>query len=242
MTGGNDLGFDALHHHELAHEWWGNLVTNVQWSDMWLHEGFGSYMQPLYREQLFGQKSYDEAMMQQRRGIQNKAPLAPIEILSSQEIYSGHDIYSKGSWVLHSLRFLIGDDAFFTLLRRQAYPDAEMEKVTDGSQTRFGTTSDFQQLTTDVTGQDLSWFFETYVRNPALPQLKIVRDGTEATIFWTHPLDDVPFPMPIEIEVDGKIQRLEMPDFGSTTLTVSESSEIHLDPRNRVLRVGNRNE
>jgi len=59
MTRGTDLGFDALHHHELAHEWWGNLVTNADWSDMWLHEGFGSYMQPLYREYLLGAESYD---------------------------------------------------------------------------------------------------------------------------------------------------------------------------------------
>jgi aminopeptidase N len=240
MTRGNDLGFDALHHHELAHEWWGNLVTNVQWSDMWLHEGFGSYMQPLYREQLFGQKSYDEAMMQQRRGIQNTAAVAPVEILSSREIYAGHDIYSKGSWVLHSLRFLIGDDSFFTLLRRQAYPDPAMEAVTDGSQTRFGTTADFMQLTNDVTGQNLDWFFETYIRNPALPELKIVRDGTTATVFWSHPLEDIPFPMPVEIEIDGKVQRYEMPEFGRLKLDISETAVVRLDPRNRVLRAGNR--
>ena len=191
MTGGNDLGFDALHHHELAHEWWGNLVTNAEWSDMWLHEGFGSYMQPLYREQLFGKDSYKEAMMQQRRGIQNVKALAPVEVLSSQEIYAGHDIYSKGSWVLHTLRFLVGDETFFKILRRQAYPDPAMEYVTDGSQTRFGTTSDFQQLAEDIYGKDLSWFFETYVRNPDLPEIKIIRDGTTASIFWTHPLPDL---------------------------------------------------
>ncbi|MEJ2238061.1 MAG: M1 family aminopeptidase, partial [Gemmatimonadales bacterium] len=54
MTGGVDWGFDALHHHELSHEWWGNMVTNTDWSQMWLHEGFGSYMQPLYLERIRG--------------------------------------------------------------------------------------------------------------------------------------------------------------------------------------------
>ena len=56
MTG-RDWGFDALHQHELAHEWWGNLVTNSDWRDMWIHEGFGSYMQALYVEYLQGEKA-----------------------------------------------------------------------------------------------------------------------------------------------------------------------------------------
>ena len=53
MTGKN-WGFDALHHHEFSHEWWGNLVTCSDWNDMWLHEGFGTYMQALYVEKLSG--------------------------------------------------------------------------------------------------------------------------------------------------------------------------------------------
>jgi aminopeptidase N len=242
MTRGNDLGFDALHHHELAHEWWGNLVTNSEWSDIWLHEGFGSYMQPLYREQLFGKASYNEAMMQQRRGIQNTKALSPREVLSSQEIYAGHDIYSKGSWVLHTLRFLVGDDLFFQILRRQAYPDPAMELVTDGSQTRFGTTADFQQLAEDISGRNLNWFFETYVRNPELPEIKMIREGALITVFWNHPLEDIPFPMPIEITIDGQVKRYEVPDFGSLKIPVPEGAVVRLDPENKILRKGNKNE
>src|SRR5690606_25386818 len=63
MTGGVDWGFDALHHHELSHEWWGNQITNADWADMWLHEGFGTYMQALYVERLHGAPKYRDYMM-----------------------------------------------------------------------------------------------------------------------------------------------------------------------------------
>ena len=237
MTRGTDLGFDALHHHELAHEWWGNLVTNSDWSDMWLHEGFGSYMQPLYREYLLGADSYDEAMMQQRRGIRNTKSLAPDSILTSQSIYAGHDIYSKGSWVLHTLRYLVGDETFFTILRRQAYPSPEWETRTDGSQTRFATSEDFQGLAEAWSKQNLSWFFDLYLRQPEVPRLSITRDATSALISWTTP-DGLPFPMPIDISIDGKIRRIDVPERGAV-ITVSESAELVLDPNNRVLRAGN---
>ncbi|MFQ5571156.1 MAG: M1 family metallopeptidase, partial [Rhodothermales bacterium] len=95
MTGGRDWGFDALHHHELAHEWWGNLVTNADWSDMWLHEGFGTYMQALYAESLHGDSTYHAYMENMRRGIANRIPVAPRGTRSAAQIYGG-DIYSKG--------------------------------------------------------------------------------------------------------------------------------------------------
>lgn len=113
MTGGKDWGFDALHQHELSHEWWGNLVTNSDWRDMWLHEGFGTYMQPLYEEQLAGKEKYLE-YMRSIRYFSNAMAIAPREVRSGDQIYGG-DIYYKGAWILHSLRFLVGDDAFFEL-------------------------------------------------------------------------------------------------------------------------------
>jgi len=238
MTRGDDLGFDALHHHELAHEWWGNLITNSSWEDMWLHEGFGSYMQPLYSEHLGGEEAYLDAMMRQRRNIGNRKALSPDSTLSSQEIYAGHDIYTKGSWVLHTMRFLMGDESFFQMLRRQAYPDPDMESVTDGSQVRFGTTSDFISLASGFAGQDLEWFFNVYARQPDLPRLETVREGTEVSLRWVVPESDLPFPMPIEIDIDGRRERLDMAD-GTAVVQVAESAVVVVDPDNRVLRAGN---
>lgn len=227
-----------MHHHELAHEWWGNLITNASWEGMWLHEGFGQYMQPLYTEHLGGEQAYLDHMMRQRGNIGNRKAMSPDSVLSVQEIYAGHDIYTKGSWVLHTLRFLVGDETFFEILRRQAYPDPALEAVTDGSQVRFGTTADFIALASGHAGQDLGWFFDVYARQPKLPSVESVREGNRLILRWAVADTDLPFPMPLDIEVDGQRQRVEMPD-GSAVITVAESADVRIDPDNRILREGN---
>ena len=84
---------------------------------------------------------------------------------------SDGDIYNKGAVVLHTLRYLIGEQPFFKSLRRMAYPDPRMEKVTNGKQVHFATTDDFLHIVEKESGADLDWFFEVYLRQPKLPKL-----------------------------------------------------------------------
>ncbi|MEZ4698106.1 MAG: M1 family metallopeptidase [Rhodothermales bacterium] len=233
MTGGKDWGFDALHHHELAHEWWGNLVTNADWKDMWIHEGFGTYMQALYSEKLFGMEAYHEYMDAQRRGVRNRLAIGPRESQTADQIYRA-DIYAKGAYVLHTLRYLIGDEAMMTALRRMAYPDPEMEKVTDGSQCRFVSTDDFIKIAEKYSGMKLGWFFDVYVRQPALPELVQERAGDELRLKWKAP-DGLPFTMPIDVRVGAETIRVPM-DGGSGSIAVPEGVEIAVDPDRWVLR------
>lgn len=212
MTG-IDWGFDALHQHECAHEWWGNLITNFDWRDMWLHEGFASYMQPLYMEEKSGKDKYHEYMNSMRH-FSNKQAIAPRESKSSDEIYKA-PIYDKGAWVLHTLRFLLGDDVFFRALRRMAYPDPAMEKITNGSQCRFVTTDDFLHICEQESGKDLDWFFEVYLRQPALPKLYAAIENNQLTLRWQAP-DNLPFTMPIEVAFGGKRQRIDVTTKGVT--------------------------
>lgn len=233
MTGGRDWGFDALHHHELAHEWWGNLVTNIDWSDMWLHEGFGSYMQPLYLEHTQGAEAYHAYLNNGRSAISNRYPTAPRGVRSSKQIYGG-DIYIKGAWILHTLRYLLGDDAFFPALRRMAYPDPASEQITDGRQTRFVTTDDFLHLAEEVSGEDLDWFFEVYLRQPDLPRLVSEQVGNELELRWETP-DDLPFPMPVEVQFGEEVHRVAMTG-GRGSVTIPEGTTPTLDPQNWILR------
>lgn len=236
MTGGVDWGFDALHHHELSHEWWGNMVTNRDWKDMWIHEGFGTYMQALYAERLGGPDLYRGYMNSQREYIVNRAAVAPRESRTSGEIYfdSGSDIYGKGAWVLHSLRFLLGDEDFFEAFRRMAYPDPADEGVTDGSHVRFATTDDFLEIAERVSGKELDWFFEVYLRQGALPTLAAQRQGDVVRFRWAGP-GGLPFPMPLEVEVDGGRTVLPMTG-GEGQITVPAGTEVIADPDGWILR------
>ncbi|MEE8572845.1 MAG: M1 family metallopeptidase, partial [Gemmatimonadota bacterium] len=196
MTG-VDYGYDALHQHELAHEWYGNQITPPNWADLWLNEGFATYSQALYVESRFGVEVARQMMTDMRARITNRQAVAPRAELNTREAYT-LDIYMKGAWVLHSLRYLIGDEDFFEVLMQWNNPDEPVEGETGSCRCRFATTDDFVELVNEVTGDDLGWFFEVYVRQPELPRLSAMRDGANLTLRWDVP-EDLHFPMPIDV-------------------------------------------
>lgn len=238
----NEAGFDELHQHELAHEWFANLITAKDWSDYWLHEGFGSYMQPLYVERLHGQKAYFAWIERQKAAAKHRRAIAEPCCLTAGEVYfnppdylaGDGDIYGKGSVVLHALRFVLGDSTFFTVLRRFLYPTPASERVTDGSQVRLVTTSDFIRTAEAYAKRPLGWFFDVYVRQPQLPRLSVERMGDRITLGWEAP-GGHDFPMPLDVEVDGQLRRVEFKG-NRAELRVPLSAMVRLDPNGWVFR------
>jgi aminopeptidase N len=237
----NEFGLDWLHFHELAHEWWANLVTARDWKDFWIHESFASYMEALAAEAFNDPAAYHRYMARMRSGIRNAKPVAPREPRSTRQMYfsadgssSDGDIYVKGAWILHTLRHLIGVDALKASLRRMAYPTPEMEMVTDGDQVRLVDTSDFVKIVESESGEDLGWFFDLYLRQPDLPELTALREGGSLTLRWKTP-DNLPFPMPVDIEVDGMARRVNIPADG-VSIAIPEGADVELDPDNWILK------
>ena len=99
---------------------------------------------------------------------------------------------------------------------------------------RFGSSAEFIALVNQVTGKDYGWFFDVYLREAALPDLVTTRTGGTLALAWKAP-GDKPFPMPIEVSIDGRTQRVEMPG-GHTTLSVPATAHVVIDPWARVLR------
>lgn len=225
----NEWGFDWLHFHELTHEWWANMVTAGDWKDWWLHESFGSYMEALYAESLQGEEAYHERIPDRPYGFANALPVAPRRSMRTRDIYGG-DIYSKGMTVLHTLRWVVGRDALMDALRDMAYPAGPPDD--DGCGCRLADTHEFRRRAEAVSGRALTWFFDAYLHRADLPRLVTRRDGGLLTLRWD--VGGLPFPMPVEVAVDGRVHRVEM-RAGVATLAVPDDAEVVVDPRQWIL-------
>jgi aminopeptidase N len=231
-------GFDWLFHHEFAHEYFGNQMTAANWDDYWLHEGFGSYMQPLYGRWREGEARYATMLADQRTKIANLRPMTSGQLRDENEVYElskggpGQDIYYKGSWMLHSLRSLIGDRAFKEATRLLVY--GRLDPRPRNFSPRYASTAEYERIVRRVTGRDYGWFFDVYLRQAALPDLIETPSAGRLTLHWEAP-GGRPFPMPVEVQVGGRIVRLAMAGgFGS--LIVPRSAHVVIDPAAKLLR------
>ena len=231
-------GFDWLFQHEFAHEWFGNQLTAADWDDMWLHEGYASYMQPLYGQWREGDARYLAMLLKSRETILNAAPLVSGKPRAEEDVYTsdkggpGGDIYVKGSWMLHTLRTLIGDRAFFDATRLAVY--GRIDPKPGNFTPRFSNSREFERFVAQVTGKDYGWFFDIYLRQAGLPELIETRAGSMLALRWKTP-GDLPFPMPIEVEVNGELRRLAMAG-GKDTVSIPPDAHVVIDPMARVLR------
>ncbi|ANU06718.1 M1 family metallopeptidase [Paraurantiacibacter namhicola] len=231
------MPYDWLLFHEFAHEWFANQLTHRSNADMWLHEGTGSYMEALYLRDIAGEHAYHAKMAGARNIIRNQVPVAPRDHVRSDAYLDdagwGSDIYAKGSWVLHTLRELIGDDAFFRSMTLLVYdtfdpqPGRFMPVLRD--------TDDLLQIAEEESGLELGWFFEVYLRQAALPDLVATRDGGTLALEWRD-VGNVEFAMPVEVMVDGQLMRAEFTG-NRAVLEIGEDAQIvTLDPQSKILR------
>jgi aminopeptidase N len=231
-------GYDWLMNHEFAHEWFANQETNRSDSEMWLHEGFASYMQSLYLRWKSGDLLYDETMWDLRKKIHARVPLvpppgAPNPSYLDENTGWGDDIYYKGAWVLHTLREQIGDKAFDRTLTLLTYgrPDPRPGNFAP----LLRTSKDYERIVDRVTGRDWRWFFDAYLDHGPLPRLDAQRVGSTLELAW-HSEASEPFAMPIEVEVAGKMVKVAMTGGKGSVHLPSPDAHVVLDPHARVLR------
>ncbi len=221
----NRFDFDWLLLHETAHEWWGNKISVADWADFWIQEGFAVYAEAVYVLDTAGDERYLEYMRQVMRRIRNREPIVAGRDLTAAKAYKG-DIYPKGAATLHSLKWLLGDDAFFDLLYRFANDPRFAYKTVS--------TADFERLVGEVTGTAVPWFFDLYLRRAAPPRWTLARApasaGLERIDFaW----DDPAFQLPLPVAVAGEARRVPMPR-GHGSIEVAAGAEVEVDPDGRI--------
>lgn len=228
----NSWGFDYIHYHELAHEWWGNLITAKDFADIWIHEGMATYTEALYVEYLSGMDSYHLYMDNMRPNNNHSSPLAPREQLTADEGFSLNP-YSRGASVMHTLRYHLGDDEFFNLFERWAYPDSTDFDNTNGRLCRILSTEDMKEQAEEVTGLDLEPFFEAFFREAGYPVLHVVREINETTFTWETE-NNIPLDVDIPVRVNGSDEIVVMTD-GHGSSPISITDVLVIDPKKWIL-------
>ncbi|UJX27880.1 M1 family metallopeptidase (plasmid) [Pseudoalteromonas sp. CF6-2] len=228
-------GYDWLLQHELAHEWFGNLMTHEKLNDAWLHEGFGFYMQPSYSLYKFGDAAYKHSMYSAYLGLKNCEPVVLDGQITSDQAFNS-DIYGKGGWTLHTLRWLVGEDVFWQATRELLYGVNNTASLTYPIAPRYRNTNEFIAIINRLTKKDYQWFFNMYLKQAELPELTETYNGDTLTLSWQHPqIAAERFPMPVPISTNG-IEKIYQMDKGELRITLKEADHVVIDPNMKVLR------
>ena len=233
---GNDykktkLGYDFLMFHEMGHEWWGNYLSVADWADFWIHEGFDTYAEALFVEEKYG-KAAAKTFVNNRykNNIQNKQIVVPGKNTTT-EYKTDNDVYYKGAHILHTLRYLVGDE----VLRESLKEFIHMPKELPQNQT---STKEFISLIHENSGDNIQWFFDQYLYQIELPTLEIeeeiIKNKKFIDLWWQN--DGFKMPMDISFQsFDGQRDRKLMLNNSPTRIAVPVKSELIIDPDNWVL-------
>ncbi len=163
-----DFNTVAVVAHELAHQWFGDLVTCRDWASGWLNEGFATYFEELWTEHDLGNDYFKQSMLnlKQRYLAEDRNYRRPIVYYvyydQGFELFDRH-MYDKGAWVLHMLRHQLGDAAFRRAIHTYLERHREREVVT----------ADFERTVEEVTGHSLEQFFEQWVYSGGYPEFEV---------------------------------------------------------------------
>ena len=228
--------------HEIAHQWFGNAVTEHHWNDVWLSEGFATYYTLLFRQYAYGQDDFIAGLKDARNRV--------ITFYENEDNYdfqlvrpfiedlndvSGGMMYQKGAWTLHMLREKLGIDTYTQGIR--AY---YAEHFNGNAQT-----ADFQRSMEEASGLDLSQHFDQWLFQGGIPHLALIwgqRDGG-FRIQVSQTQETFAFDIEVDLDIrfaDGTAERVTIPVNGLDPATFGENyeteiSEIVVDPDTRLL-------
>ncbi len=229
--------------HEIAHQWFGNAVTEYDWDDVWLSEGFATYFTSLFIEHQYGHDAFMEQMASSKKRVDNFNAQNPgytivhnnLEDMS--KVTTGQT-YQKGSWILHMLRGIMGEELFWEGIR------AYYSKY----QNLNATTADFRREMEEVSGRDLEVFFDQWLYKPGAMVIEggweynKIRQELEISLNQVQK-DGSLFEMPIQVAIykqGEKVRLIKTLEIKEKTNSFSfaldfEPEKVILDPDSWVL-------
>lgn len=231
----------SINAHELGHQWFGDKVTCKTWRDIWVNEGFAEFSALYYLQQAFGDATYKNAVSNHMQGARNtRSTIAIANPNSVNAIFDYQLTYQKGSIVLHMLRGMLGDELFFSVLKE--YQNTEFAYAA-------ATIEDFEMIAERVTGMELSYFFDQWIRGAGYPSYNFgwKDNGNNSASIYVNQIPmntSTIFNMPVELLItytDGisETQKIEVnQETQNITLTdlPNEVKEIVFDPNNLILK------
>jgi len=228
--------------HEIAHQWWGNSVTERDWDDVWLSEGFATYFTLLFTEHDEGRDAFVDGLKRSRAQIlqlEQKLPDTPVihrNLSDMSKVLNGL-VYQKGGWVLHMLRSEVGTEHFWTGIRDyyRRYRDQN------------ASTAELRAVFEQVSGENLEWFFTQWLNRAGVPKIDgswrydAPRQQIEITLTQAQAAD--PYRLAIEVGIVGipgappRVERVAMTGRQATLAVRADSrpTEVVIDPGTRSL-------
>ncbi len=189
--------------HEIAHQWFGDSVTEKDWDDVWLSEGFATYFALLFTEHDMGRDAFVDGLKRSRAqvlGLEQKLPDTPVihRNLSDMTKVLNQLIYQKGGWTLHMLRNEVGTESFWKAIREY------YRRYQNGS----ASTSDLRAVFEQVSGKPLDWFFAQWLTRAGVPKIEgswrydAAKKAIDVTV--TQSQNAAPFRIKVDVGIAGK--------------------------------------
>jgi aminopeptidase N len=224
-------GADDVISHELAHQWFGDLVTCKDWGNLWLNEGFATFFERVWTEHRFGTDESDFDFWRDQNHWFREPRMFPVPIVSrdftDSTEYEGN-VYDKAGWVLRMLREKLGDEAFYRALHH--YLDANRGQNV--------VTADLQKAIEQATSVDVDKFFEQWIYNAGAPKFDVSyaydadAKRVELTVKQTQKIEgrvslfDVPVDIEIATDKGREIHTIEINQASQTFDFASESAPL----------------